>query len=64
MQDKLFKVKNFEVTYKSVKIFSLEMFRLYGYYGTQPQFYNYVPTSHIMAVTELLYPLITPHKIQ
>ena len=23
---------------------------------TQPEFFNYVPTSHIMAVIELLYP--------
>ena len=33
MQDKIFKVKNFEVTHKSVKsvkVFSLEIFRLYG----------------------------------
>ena len=33
MQDKIFKVKIFEVTHKSVKsmkVFSLEIFRLYG----------------------------------
>ena len=33
MQEKIFKVKNFEVTHKSVKsvkVFSLEIFRLYG----------------------------------
>ena len=33
MQDKIFKVKIFEVTsksMKSVKVFSLEIFRLYG----------------------------------
>ena len=33
MQDKIFKVKNSEVTHKSVKsmkVFSLEIFRLYG----------------------------------
>ena len=33
MQDKIFKVKNFKVTHKSVKsvkVFSLEVFRLYG----------------------------------
>ena len=33
MQDKIFKVEIFEVTHKSVKyvkVFSLEMFRLYG----------------------------------
>ena len=33
MQDKIFKDKNFEVTHKSVKsvkVFSLEIFRLYG----------------------------------
>ena len=35
MQDKIFKVKNFEViqkSSKSVKIFSLRVFRLYGSY--------------------------------
>ena len=35
MQDKIFKVKIFEVTHKSVKsvkVFSLEIFRLYGSY--------------------------------
>ena len=30
MQDKIFKVKIFEVDRKSVKVFSLEIFRLYG----------------------------------
>ena len=30
MEDKIFKVKIFEVTHKSVKVFSLEIFRLYG----------------------------------
>ena len=30
MQDKIFKIKIFEVTHKSVKVFSLEIFRLYG----------------------------------
>ena len=33
MQDKIFKVKIFEVTHKSMKsekVFSLELFRLYG----------------------------------
>ena len=33
MQDKIFnQVKIFEVTHKSVKVFSLEIFRLYGIY--------------------------------
>ena len=39
MQDKIFKVKNFEVAHKSVKsvkVFSLEIFRLYGNIPTQP----------------------------
>ena len=30
MQDKIFKVKIFEVTHKSMKTFSLKLFRLYG----------------------------------
>ena len=30
MQDKNFKVKIFEVTHKSMKTFSLKLFRLYG----------------------------------
>ena len=36
MQDKIFKVKIFEVTHKSVKsvkVFSLEIFRLYGIFN-------------------------------
>ena len=50
MQDKIFKVKNFEVTHKSVKsvkVFSLEIFRLYGIIpmtaAIMPQFiYNFI----------------------
>ena len=42
MQDKIFKVKIFEVTHKSVKsvkVFSLEIFRLYGIASRMQKFY-------------------------
>ena len=44
MQDKIFKVKIFEVTHKSVKVFSLEIFTLY--YGICTRF-ALPPASHI-----------------
>ena len=59
MQHKIFKVKIFEVTrksVKSVKVFSLEIFRLYGSqvakYGTaQLQYKMRVSSTHVLLVS-------------
>ena len=51
MQDKIFKVKIFEVTrksVKSVKVFSLEIFRLYGKYNRR----NIASCSYISQSTQ------------
>ena len=65
MQDKIFKVKIFEVTHKSVKVFSLEIFRLYG---TTTATYYYILLLPLLPITtvplQLLLPITTTATTQ
>ena len=63
MQDKIFKVKNFEVTHKSVKsvkIFSLEIFRLYG--NNSENIHNWATTLHFICTAQANFKKCTINK--